>query len=311
MRVVKVSLIFLGLASLCLVACSNQSDYEKYSSCLLKTMNGQDKSMKHHAMESCELKYPYEKKIYWKNKIDLDFSFNPVQKTVSFKVSENNSDYSVTKIEVSGNYVTCESIPEELRKPDFLSEYRYHEQAKAELGFDGNHLRKRPNIVDPEPKEVIPPEKTEYNAEFASRANNEDYLTSLEETRRLMSKSLDKLKASEEYRQRLHEEEMRENQLKIIRIQEYARQQELIGERAAAIKEAEDQKKRLAFEVDLNEYKKAHSSWSSPVEIKFNKGIGEIDINSFGPFSSTLHAMGWAKGPECMRYIDVHGIRFR
>ena len=73
MRAAKVTLIFLGLMPLSLIACGNQSDYEIYSNCLLKTMNGQDKSMKHHAMESCESKHPYEKKFTGKIGLILIF----------------------------------------------------------------------------------------------------------------------------------------------------------------------------------------------------------------------------------------------
>ena len=128
--------------------------------------------MKHHAMERCELKHPYEQKIYWKNKVDFDFSFNPLEEKVLIEVTENNSDYRVTKIQVKGTYLACENIPKEPSKLD-------------------------------------------------------------------------------------------------------------------------------------------HSSWSSPVEIKFTKGIGEIDLENFGPHNSVLDAVNWNKGPECMNYLDVHGIRFK
>ena len=311
MRAAKGTLIFLGLMPLCLIACSNQSDYEIYSNCLLKTMNGQDKSMKHHAMESCESKHPYEKKIYWKNRVDFDFSVNTVQRKVLFKVRENNSDYRVTKVKVSGTYMACDNIPEEPSKPNYLFEYDYHEQAKAELGFDDKDFRTSPETKASKLKEFIQPEAYHNEKKFASEAQNENYLAELEETNRLMSKRLDQMKASNETLQRFHDEEIREKQLTIIRLKEYSRQLVLITERATAIKETEDQKKRLAYEVDLNEYKKAHSTWSSPVEIYFNKGIGEVDISNFGPFSSTLEGRMWAKGPRCMSYFDVHGVRSR
>ena len=105
--------MLLVVISLFLMACNNQSNYEKYSSCLLKTMNGQDKSMMYYAMENCELKYPYEKKINWKNKVDFGFSFDPVQNKVPFFIEKNISDYRITKIQVSGNYLACEDIHED------------------------------------------------------------------------------------------------------------------------------------------------------------------------------------------------------
>ena len=202
--------------------------------------------MKHHAMESCELKHPYEKKIYWENKVDLDFWFNPVQNKVSFKVRENDSDYRVTKIEVSGSYLACKTIPEEPTKPRFLSEYSYQEQAKAELGFDDKKVNEQKLTID-------------------------------------------------------------------SRVQALVEERKLIGEKAAAIKTAEDRKKRSAYQFDLNEYKEAHASWSSPVEIKFNKGRGEVELNenNFGPFDSTFTARMWANGPRCMNYLDIYGVRYR
>ena len=40
--------------------------------------------------------------------------------------------------------MACDKIPEEPSKPNYLFEYDYHEQAKAELGFDDKDFRTRP-----------------------------------------------------------------------------------------------------------------------------------------------------------------------
>jgi hypothetical protein len=311
MRKLKSFSAILALLSVSLVACGNS--YESYSDCFLETMKGLDPSMQVTAMEACEIKHPYEKKIYWKNKVHFEFSSDPNHQKVLFKIDDNRSKYRITKIDVSGNHLPCASIPDEPNKPNLALFTDYYEQAKIELNFDETEtvigvdkVQTHQEQIKRLPEESLSEENIsprETNLEDDPSANHaaENYLESLREKRRLWEEQIRLLDKQEE----LQEKELKQRKKEVDHWENFALRAELVSKRADELKSLDDKRKTTDYELKLKEYKKANSFWSPPVQVEINKNGGETDSFGLAPYSGTLDK----GGPRCVRFIDVYGIR--
>jgi len=113
---------------------------DNFEECVLKKMEGQDRSMFVIASRACEKKFPFEKLIYSTNPLeksyvskeeyDISWVTPPDPNTSSIEITRNTSDYIITKVKALFSLKPCEEAP--------MADYDLYWSIKKIFNFTNN-----------------------------------------------------------------------------------------------------------------------------------------------------------------------------